>query len=492
MDREDIYKMRNKGYVTVFVSLMLVVMIILVTATMYITDMSSAETKALTATNSAMSSELANYNRLIFDRYHILLLDKTYSGMGEGAIEQGIEESLSIDLGEDYEIEQVELSGTLGILDDGCAEFKRQIKDNFKYEVMEYSIDKILEKTDGQDEPVDGETVEEIDNKVSSEEKAITEAEAEKEEDATGEEKEDIFADPVVDPRDTLKVYVDAGIAKIILPDVSVLSGNIVREEDIPSAGRPKNKVEAIQTDFKDLDRMEVDSTKGNGWGDSLLTNAEAIMYASQNFSCLTDQKYDDTYLNLEMEYIVGGEDNDGANYSKVVDEILLIRFGCNLAHILTDTTKIQKCDKLALALTVEFPPAQPFVKYLLVGCWAYIESVADVYRMLRGHKIPFMKDSTTWTTDFESLANLESLVSEPSDDENGLGYKEYLMILMSLQGDKIYYRMLDLMQLNVTQPDIEGGDPNFRMSNAITAFGVNSDVGYKSKVFNIHEEIGY
>ncbi len=188
----------------------------------------------------------------------------------------------------------------------------------------------------------------------------------------------------------------------------------------------------------------------------------------------------------------MGGEDKDGANYSKVVDEILLIRFGCNLAHILTDTVKMQKCDKLALALTVEFPPAQPFVKYLLAGCWAYIESVADVYRMLRGHKIPFMKDSTTWTTDFESLANLESLVSEPSDDENGLGYKEYLMILMSLQGDKIYYRMLDLMQLNVTQPDIEGGDPDFRMSNAITAFGINADIGYKSKVFNVHEEISY
>lgn len=483
--------MRNKGYVTVFVSLMLVVMIIFVTATMYITDMSSAETKTLTATNSAMSSELANYNRLIFDRYHILLLDKTYSGRGEGAIEQGIENSLSIDLGDDYEIEQVELSGTLGILDDGCAEFKKQIKDNFKYEVMEYSIDKIIDKTDGQDEPVDDETVQEIENKVSSEEKAINEKEAEKE-DSAGEENEKSIIEPVVDPRDALKAYADAGIARILIPDVSILSGNIVREEDIPSAGRPKNKVEAIQTDFEDLDRMEVDSTKGNGWGDSLLTNAEAIMYATENFSCLTDQKYDDSYLNLELEYIVGGEDNDGANYSKVVDEILLIRFGCNLAHILTDTVKMQKCDKLALALTVEFPPAQPFVKYLLAGCWAYIESVADVYRMLRGHKIPFLKDGTTWTTDFESLSNLESLVSEPSDEENGLGYKEYLMILMSLQGDKIYYRMLDLMQLNATQPDIEGGDPDFRMSNAITAFGINADIGYKSKVFNVHEEISY
>ena len=95
------------------------------------------------------------------------------------------------------------------------------------------------------------------------------------------------------------------------------------------------------------------------------------------------------------------------------------------------------------------------------------------------------------WKTADEMNNSIDEMNSEP-DEEKGLGYKEYLMILMSLQGDKIYYRMLDLMQLNVTQPDIEGGDPNFRMSNAITAFGINSDVGYKSKVFNIHEEIGY
>ena len=82
--------MNNRGYVTIFLSLMIIVMLIVVTAVLKIMDDSGAKSKVVTATSSAMSSELANYNRLIFDRYHILLLDKTYSGMGEGAIEQGI------------------------------------------------------------------------------------------------------------------------------------------------------------------------------------------------------------------------------------------------------------------------------------------------------------------------------------------------------------------------------------------------------------------
>ena len=121
-----------------------------------------------------------------------------------------------------------------------------------------------------------------------------------------------------------------------------------------------------------------------------------------------------------------------------------------------------------------------------------YIESIADVYRLLRNHKVPFVKSSETWVTDFHSLSNLESLEGEASDDETGLDYKEYLMILIALQGNDMYYRMLDLMQMNVTQPELEGGDTTFRMKNAITAFGVNADIGYGSKEFNIHEETGY
>ena len=526
--------MSNKGYVTILVSLMLLVMIIILVAVMQITDQSQAKTKIVTATSSAMSSELAGYNRSIFDRYHILLIDKNCSGRGEGALEEDIQESLKIDLGEDYTINSVELSGTMGILDDNVAEFKRQINDNFKYEALEYTVDKILDVTKGNDEPVTDSDIQDIENDVSSEQAALEDEvnnensndnndknndentvsqEGENENDSgdsgdkilsndTTEKEEDMEniddsknAEEVVDPRDTLKTYTDAGISNILLPEDVSMSENIVSGDDLPTnicGTHGGVEFKEVDSDFDDLDQMELDTTRDNKWGNGLLTNMEAIMYGAECFNCLTDQKYNDTYLNFEMEYIVGGEDTDGANYKKVVNEILLIRFGFNFAYILTDGEKTAECEALAAALTVEFPPAEPVVKYLLMGCWSYIESIADVYLLLRGHSIPYWKSFDTWTTDFESLGHLEQLASEPSYEETGLDYKEYLMILMALQGDKIYYRMLDLIQLNVTQPDVPGSEPSFRMSNAVTAFGVNVNVDYKGKEYSVHEETGY
>ncbi len=482
--------MNNKGYVTVFVTLMIVVMLVITVAVMKITDESGAKTKAVSAVSSAMSSEKANYNRFIFDRYHILLLDKNASGSGEGAMEQGIEACLKIDLGEGFSVNSVELSGTKGILDNTCDEFKLQIKDNFKYQVVEYTVDNILKKTNGEDEPIDNETINEIDSDVNSAE--IEQDDGAEGNDEAGDEEDSSLEITVEDPRDELKTYVLFGIPALILPDDAPLSSNIVKDAELPSAGRPKNFIDEIKTEFDDLDRMEIDSVKGHGWTTNLVTNAEAVMYSAECFNCLTDQKYDDTYLNLEMEYIVGGDETDAKNYKKVVNEILLIRFGFNLAYILNDSQKMKKCETLATFLTIEFPGAKEPVKYLLAGCWSYIESIADVYRLLRNHKVPFVKSSETWVTDFHSLSNLESLEGEASDDETGLDYKEYLMILIALQGNDMYYRMLDLMQMNVTQPELEGGDTTFRMKNAITAFGVNADIGYGSKEFNIHEETGY
>ncbi len=517
--------MFNKGYVTVFVCLLLAAILLIAITTITITDRSAARTKASTAVTTAMSSELANYNRLIFDRYHILLLDKNASGAGEGALEVSMEETLKTCLGEDFTVKDVEMSGSLGILDNGCSEFKEQINENFKYNVINMAVDKIMEKTSGNDEPIGVSQLNDMDNDIESETKRIEKIEetkkagsdssgdnstkseskskskgesksgskSESESETQGEEAEgEKDGVNVVDPRITLKAFVDAGLEGLLLPQDVSFGTNVVAMDELPSDGKPKNRVEEVKTSFTSISRMKMDAVKGNGWGESLTTYAEAVVYGSSYFNCLTEQKYDDTYLNFEMEYIIGGEDTDSANYKKVVDEILLIRFGGNLAYILMDSEKMAECEATALALTIYFPPAQPVVKYLLAGCWAYIESIADVYLLLRGHSVPFIKSIDTWTTDFESLSHLETLVSEPSDEERGLDYKEYLMILMALRGETMYYRMLDVMQLNVAATDEEYSDPDFRMSNAITAFGVNADINYGGEEFRLHEERGY
>ena len=112
---------------------------------------------------------------------------------------------------------------------------------------------------------------------------------------------------------------------------------------------------------------------------------------------------------------------------------------------------------------------------------------MADVYLLLRNHKVPYLKGSTTWVTDFESLAHLEELEVN-KDDESGLDYKEYLMILMALQGNNLKYRILDLVQVNTNKND----DESFRIKNAITALGVNANISYKGDDFDLHEEAGY
>ncbi len=494
---------KRKGYVTVFISLLLVVMIVVVTAVMEVCDRGYARTKMSTAISSSMSSELANYNRYVFDRYHILLLDKSCSGLGEGSFEQDMSELLKTNLGEGFDIENLAVSKYLYITEDDNSEFKKQIGENAKYELVEYAAEKIMEKTGGDDKPVDEQVINDMEGDISerqaeingesTSEEGTTENEKEGEKTSGEKNKEEESGDSeevkeeVTDPRDTLKTFTDAGIAMLILPEGVELSSEELDMSSLPSGGAVSEDDMEINTEFSDKNQMKTDGLKGNGWSNPLVEKAEALTYARAYFNSLTDKKYDDTVLNLEMEYLVAGKSTDGANYKKVVDEILVMRFAANFAYIVTDAAKMAECEALAAALSVEFPPMEPVIKYLLAGCWSYIESVADVYRLLRNHRVPYLKSSTTWITDLESLAHLEEL-EETEDISDGLDYNNYLMILAALQGNKLESRMLDLIQVNT----IKNSDKSFRIKNCVTAFGVDVTLSYKGRSYNYHEEAGY
>lgn len=479
---------RCKGYVTIFISLVLVIMLVVVLVVLEVCDRNNARIKMSTALSSAMSSELANYNRYIYDRYHILLLSTECFGGDEEAMEEDMAEILKTDLGTGYEVDDLLLSDKVYITDKDCKEFKRQIKDNFKYDVTKDVVQKLMDKTGGEDTPVDEKTVDSMEGDIA-ERQAEIEEEQSSESDDGDDKDEDIDSDKedVTDPRETLKTYTDAGIASIILPEDVTLKDYELDKSILPSKGFTTDDELELDTSFSDKERMELDGMKSGGWGGALANKAGSLSYAASYFNSLTDHKYDDTCLNLEMEYLVAGKTTDGANYRTVVDEILLIRFGFNFGYIVTDAAKMGECEALAAALTVEFPPLEPVVKYLLAGCWSYIESVADVYKLLRNHKVPYIKDATTWLTDFESLAHLDELGGE-AEDEHGVSYKDYLVILAGMQGDKLELRMLDLIQTNTRK----NSDKDFLVKNAITAFGVDSQITYKGRSYSYHEEAGY
>ena len=172
------------------------------------------------------------------------------------------------------------------------------------------------------------------------------------------------------------------------------------------------------------------------------------------------------------------------------MNQILAIRTACNFACILTDTGKMSRLSALATSLTWYFPPAQPAVKYLLAGAWSYIEAIADAYRLVRGKKVPYVKTQQNWLTDLNGLTHLDEL-EDPEEDGSGLDYEDYLLILLAPRMNTAYYRMLDIMELNVNR-NVSSEADHFHLKDAITGFGMTVEVEYEGHTVQLLEEMGF
>ena len=459
--------MGQRGYITVFLTLLISALLILVTTLIAVVDLSSARGRSATALRSSMSSVRAEYNRYLFEQYHMLFLNLNPEGEGSGKLEALVEERLAENLGEDYTVGEVQLTGVTGVMDEGCYEFRKQMKDASLYLVADKGVDLLKEKV-GNDTPV---TQEELDD-LDMERDEGKEHEGDK------------------DPRKSIRAAQLAGIAYRILPEDVTFSDEVIDPKKLPSEGKKGISLLAMNSGFNDLSRLKQEVSKTGGWMDSASQEAAGLVYAANCFNCLTDEVQEDTVLTLETEYLIAGKPTDAENYKAVIDQILVIRTACNFAYILTDADKMARMSALATSVTWYFPPAQPAVKYLLAGAWSYIEAVADAYRLVRGKKVPYLKSGENWITDLDGLYRLEEL-EDPEEDESGLDYEDYLLILLATRMTTAYYRMLDIMQLNVNRNVGEDG-VCFELKDAITAFGMTVDVEYEGHTIRLTEEIGY
>ena len=463
--------MGNKGYISVFLTLILSVMLALITALITLIDLSGAKSRSAEAMRSSMSSVRADYNRYLFDQYHVLFLNKNPNGEGVGKLEALAEERLSDNLGESYEVKDVAVTGVTGVTDQNCLEFKNQIKKAVPYLAADYGLDKIMNEVQ-EGNPVSEQTFQ---NLNMSRDKGVKKQKGDK------------------DPRRTVRAYQKIGVAYVVLPGDTCFSSYVVDKSKLPSAGMSGLQLLSMDGKFDDISRLERDLTQNSGLGQNLLQESEGLVYAANCFNCLTDQVQDDTVLSLELEYLIAGCSTDAENYKKVANQILLIRTGCNFAYILTDQSKMGRLAGLASAICVVFPPLEPVVKYLLAAAWSYVEAIADLYRLVRGKKVPYMKSARTWITDLGNLSNLAGAVgnNEEEDDTSGLDYKSYLLVLLAPRMKTAYYRMLDVMELNVNR-NITSDEEYFHLDDAITAFGMSAEIEYKGQTIQLQEEIGY
>lgn len=446
--------MNNKGRITVFLSLLTVSMLLVGLTALEITGIYTDRAKVTEAAKGAMESLKADYNVDLFEQYHLLLLDRTYAGAGEGAIEERVEDYLDYTLNQEekteFTIDEVAVTDYIGILDQDCQALKAEITEYMKLYSELYAVESLTDLIMGNEDPSEGaaETVE-----------AGQLEENTQESDWEGE-----------DPRETLKQGTKAGLLTLVVPAGRTPSKKSADLEDAPSKqkGIPDEQEEALQ--FDDIESLEQNlGTSNSDCAITLQEDAYGILYALECFHYFTDNRENTHPLALETEYLIAGKDNDYDNLSYVVNMLVLHRLPFNFMYLMTDQTKIAEVESIALALSLVPGVSYGVVKYLLLGCWAYGETIAEVRSLLAGNHISYVKRSDTWLTDIHHLNGLSDIKTLDYKGIDGIDYKGFLMIFLAEHSGTMYYRMCDMMQLNLREKN-----ENFRISDCIYAISLD------------------
>ena len=183
----------------------------------------------------------------------------------------------------------------------------------------------------------------------------------------------------------------------------------------------------------------------------------------------------ENSVLDYEAEYVLGGKKADKDNLSSVIGKIVLIRSGLNLISLLQDGEK--RTETYALASGIIGFTGQPvlikIVQLLISSAWPAAESLTDVKALLEGKKVPILKKADDWNLSLEGIKNFSEEMITGKDCKHGLTYEDYLRVLLLMQNrKKQYFRTMDILQANMCANENE----NFRFKDSIAAVTVRTE----------------
>ncbi len=481
--------MGNRGSITIFCCLMIIAMVVLGISSIQVVEYHLAKAKGAIVVESAMSGVKAGYNSYIFENYHILLFDKNSNGKGEAYLEEQLSSDIEHNLGDGFGVEQLSVNDYDLILEDDIRAFKSQVSDYVGYGLIKSGAEAILESTGGEDGTLSDyiyQDMEEAENSsLSYDEPSQSKPSTEGNKDAS--EGQLPSLGDTEDPREYTDNLTSDGILYLVAPEDLHISSQII---DLSSTPSLKGEIMEwfdyeIDTDFEDMDIFKEDVSTFDSWKEELIDGGAGIAYAGNVFNCATEMIQEETVFEFELEYLICGKASDRENLKGTVNRIIGIRLPVNYSYLLTDAKRMAEVKKLSLPIALATLVPEPVVRYLIAGCWAFVESIFDVRCLLDGQRMDFFKTDSTWKTDINNLENSKNL--EGDDTETGLCYKDYLLILLALNLDGGYYRMLDIIELNTKQYY-----EDFDMDNAAVGFSLDAHISYQGKDYYYREAIGY
>ena len=484
----------ERGSVTIYMSLILAVLL-----SLFISLIESARVRAVwlvadCGVDLAVYSVFAEYNRKLFEEYDLLFVDSSY-GTAETSdrlvkqhLQTYINENLSAgrkgsviatDLTQTF-LEQLDIDQISYATDEDCGIFERQATDFIKQKYGVAYIQAMQREFKKADE--NGLFTRDVASERESNESELSRIREEGIE--TGEVDEE--GNPIKEeiefenPADNVNAGRALGILSLIDP---------------PDGVSQKGVKENTLLSHRDINK------KGDGYCDrngcTLTDKLWFELYIKEHCGCYTNRRKEGV-LEYQMEYIIAGKDNDTDNLKSVVNRLLMIREAANVAYLFSDPAKTAEAETLALTIATAAgaPLLTEPLKISLMFAWAYAESVWDVRCLLSGRKVSVIKTAVDWHFSLEGMmgyltegAAAEGVsaagdLSEDSDDglsgiaEGKLGYEEYLMLLLTAEGEKkTVKRMMDIAEMDVRS---HSGDYGFCLDDCFEHMKIEAIVSGK------------
>ena len=183
------------------------------------------------------------------------------------------------------------------------------------------------------------------------------------------------------------------------------------------------------------------------------------ILYAKAHFkNFLSKAKEDDKKeaLRYGLEYLIAGKESDEANLSSVANRIFGLRTIVWYGYFLTRKDKMAEAEAIAAAIAsvLALPAAIEIIKYGIVMGWSMDEARKEVKSLLKGDDIPLL----------------------PGKSEGvKLKYQSFLDSFLVIASGKLPIRMVKLIEQNIKLRYYQG----FRADSMYA--GVNGEVSVKT-----------
>ena len=471
--------MRKNGSITVFLTLIFVVIMALITAVIENIRVLSSDAYVSVAADSAAETVMGDYNRELYEQYKLFGYGG-YNGMGEMDINEEFMEILKDNLTVCPEKAYGSYSNIYRIYNlnsetDKCGYitegdyFQRQISDYLKVSAIDKLTDNIVNKDKGSMEKgIDTSalsiTKEYEDGKYDAEDKKENDDESSTNTDSVSEKEEVTAADSAGgNPLKCLKDIVKDGILSLVCDEKSISEKEIIPRK---SSKDSSNNSSVDNGEFsaggylkRYIEDNQPDTDEGVKSGEdkaSFSDKIQFIAYAQDMFSSYINNLNKTT--DYGNEYIIAGKKEEKDNLLYVVNRLMVMRMAVNYAYIMSDTLLQEKslATATAIAGVTGIPPVITAVKYTILTILAYEESCIDICAILQKRAVPMVKNSENFKMTYEEICLASKKLfrqkaMQYGGSDNGkteFTYKKAIYMLQLLvPAETMKRRMLDLIQ---------------------------------------------